>query len=129
ILISTNGTTWTTLDPTIYRDWTASGWSAGTDTFVSWDTSGHSPQTILLGRLVALDSISPARGTLHGNTLVTISGQGFAAVAQGDVLIGDEAALDVRVATGGLSLTCLTPAHATGAVDVTVTGIGTLTNG
>src|SRR5262249_57978277 len=71
-----------------------------------------------------------ASGRTAGGTLVTINGTGF--VAGATVNIGGSAATGVSVINGG-TITATTPAHAAGAVNVTVTNAdtqsGTLTNG
>ena len=75
-------------------------------------------------------SISPASGTISGGTGVAISGAGFLAGAT--VSLGGTAATGVTV-VNSTSITATTPAHAAGAVDVTVTNSdsqsGTLTGG
>jgi hypothetical protein len=124
ILTATAAATWTALDPTIYRDWTASGWSDSAGTFVSWDTSGHAPQTILLGSSVSLAGLSPAYGPKAGGTVVTITGSGLGSVSA--VTFDGTAAIDVVPAADGLSVTCIAPAHTVGVVDVVITGAGTL---
>jgi hypothetical protein len=67
---------------------------------------------------LAVTSISPVAGPVAGGTRVTIRGYGF--VAPADVTIGGVSATDVVVA-GPSSLTAVTPPHATGLADVTVT--------
>src|SRR5262249_10247799 len=75
-------------------------------------------------------SVTPVSGTTAGGTLVTINGTGF--VAGATVNIGGAAATGVTVVSGA-KITATTPAHAAGAVNVTVTNLdtqsGTLTNG
>jgi hypothetical protein len=62
-------------------------------------------------------SVTPNSGSASGGTSVTISGTGFLAGAS--VSIGGTAATNVNV-TNGTSLTAVTPAHATGTVNVVV---------
>jgi hypothetical protein len=65
--------------------------------------------------------LTPPRGDIAGGTTVTVNGTGFTrttAVSFGGVL-----ATDVTVVSD-TELTAVTPAHAAGAVDVTVTGPG-----
>jgi hypothetical protein len=77
-----------------------------------------------------VSSITPASGPLAGGTAVTITGTGFLAGAT--VTLGGNSATGVNVASG-TSITATTPAHGTGAVNVTVTNpdsqSNTLTNG
>jgi len=63
-------------------------------------------------------AVTPSSGTTLGGTLVTIAGANF--VAGATVTIGGSAATNV-VVVSGTSLTATTPAHAIGAVSVTVT--------
>ncbi|MCS5495698.1 IPT/TIG domain-containing protein [Cnuibacter physcomitrellae] len=73
---------------------------------------------------LSLSNISPASGTTAGGEKVTLRGTAF---STGDVVtFGGEPATDVVVAEDGRSLTATTPAHAAGAVDVTVTTAGGL---
>ena len=66
-------------------------------------------------------TVSPASGPTTGGTSVTISGTGFAAGAS--VSFGGAAATNVNVA-GSTTITAVTPAHASGAVNVVVTNPG-----
>jgi IPT/TIG domain/Carboxypeptidase regulatory-like domain/PKD-like domain len=79
---------------------------------------------------VTVTSIVPAAGSTFGGQPVTINGTGFLAGAT--VSIGGSAATNV-VVVNSTKITAKTPAHAGGAVNVTVTntdtGSGTLTNG
>src|SRR5208337_4308613 len=79
--------------------------------------------------LPTVTSISPNSGTTAGGTAVTITGTNFAAGAT--VTFGGTAATNVAVVSS-TSITATTPAHAAGAVTVTVTvngQSGSLTNG
>ena len=75
-------------------------------------------------------SITPNTGASAGGTSVTITGTGFLTGAT--VTLGGTAATNVNV-VGPTSITATTPAHAAGAVTVTVTNTdaqsGSLTNG
>ncbi|HEX7679307.1 MAG TPA: IPT/TIG domain-containing protein, partial [Thermoanaerobaculia bacterium] len=75
-------------------------------------------------------SVSPTGGTIAGGSSVTINGTGFNAGAT--VTFGGSAATNV-VVVSSIKITARTPAHALGAVNVTVTNTnsstGTLTNG
>ncbi|MBS2021096.1 MAG: IPT/TIG domain-containing protein [Deltaproteobacteria bacterium] len=62
-------------------------------------------------------SVSPALGVATGGTALTLTGTGFKSGAT--VSLGGTAATAVAVAS--TSITCTTPAHAAGAVDVVVT--------
>jgi len=77
-----------------------------------------------------VSSVSPNSGAVGGGTSVTITGTKFASGAT--VTFGGTAATNVVVASS-TSITARTPAHAAGAVNVTVTNSGTqggtLTNG
>jgi hypothetical protein len=80
--------------------------------------------------VVTVTSVQPNFGTVTGGTSVTINGTNFAAGAT--VTFGGTAATNV-VVVSGIKITAKTPAHAAGAVNVTVTNTdtstGTLTNG
>lgn len=65
--------------------------------------------------------VTPGSGPAAGGTSVTISGTGFAAGAT--VTFGSTAASNVTVA-GSTTITAITPAHSSGAVNVTVTNPG-----
>jgi hypothetical protein len=65
-------------------------------------------------------NITPAIGTAAGGTLVTITGSNFAGAS---VTFGGVAATAVTV-TSNTSLTCVTPVHAAGAVNVVLTASG-----
>jgi acid phosphatase len=77
-----------------------------------------------------ISSVSPTSGPASGGTTVTISGTGFAVGAT--VSFGGTAATNVNV-VGSTTITAVTPAHASGAVNVVVTNPGgqnaTSTNG
>jgi uncharacterized protein (TIGR03382 family) len=68
----------------------------------------------------ALTSVTPARGSTNGGTVVTLSGANFAAGAT--VSFGGVAASNVSVASTS-SITATTPAQAAGAVDVVVRNV------
>ncbi|MBN1419548.1 MAG: IPT/TIG domain-containing protein [Planctomycetes bacterium] len=65
----------------------------------------------------AVASVEPSSGPIEGGTAVTITGENFAAGA--GVRFGGEPATDVVVASA-TEITCTTPAHAAGAVEVEV---------
>jgi hypothetical protein len=71
---------------------------------------------------VTVTLVTPAAGTIAGNSAVTITGTGFAAGAT--VTFGGSAATSV-VVVNSTTITARTPAHAAGAVSVTVTNTDT----
>ena len=79
---------------------------------------------------VTVTSVSPTGGTIAGGSAVTINGTGFLSGAS--VTFGGSPATSVIVVSA-IKITARTPAHALGAVNVTVTNLnttsGTLTNG
>jgi hypothetical protein len=90
----------------------------------SFTTSGTPPSN------PTVTAISPNSGSTTGGASVTITGTGFLAGAS--VSIGGSPATNVNVSSS-TSITAITPAHATGTVNVVVTNSdgrsGTLTNG
>ncbi|HXH92658.1 MAG TPA: IPT/TIG domain-containing protein, partial [Thermoanaerobaculia bacterium] len=73
---------------------------------------------------VTVTSVSPNSGTVTGGTNVTVNGTNFAAGAT--VTFGGTAATNV-VVVSAIKITAKTPAHAAGAVNVTVTNADTST--
>jgi hypothetical protein len=69
----------------------------------------------------AVLTVTPPLGVAAGGTAVTVTGTGFTADAQ--VLFGGVAATDVVVVSAS-EITAVTPAHAAGIVDVTVSNAG-----
>lgn len=65
-----------------------------------------------------LDSVDPSKGGLGGGTAVTLTGSGF--LDPLTVTFGGIAATEVAISAGGTIITCKTPAHAVGSVDVEV---------
>lgn len=124
--ISTDGgSTWEADDTGITGSWSVGAWDPVTGTAVFWD--GELTNRMLVGTNSAVTSITPNAGTIAGGTAVTITGRGFNLPATG-VTFGGVAATDV-VIVSDTQITAVTPAHASGAVDVEVLGIGTLTDG
>jgi hypothetical protein len=80
------------------------------------------PEFDLFVPAVAVASVTPDTGTIAGGVPVTIEGEGFEAGAT--VKFGGAAATAV-VVVSPTEITCTTPAHAAGAVDVAVTVNGT----
>jgi hypothetical protein len=117
--ISTDaGVTWTATNTTFSStQWSSAAWDSTTKTVVFWDFA--QTNTMLVGSFVSptVVSVSPARGTIRGGTVVTVTGTDLGSVTS--VLFGASAASGVVVASS-TSLTCIAPAHAAGAVDVTV---------
>jgi len=67
-------------------------------------------------------SVEPAKGPESGNTAVKVNGKNF---AQGAIVsFGGVPAANVMVAGDALSISCLTPEHAPGVVDVIVSNPG-----
>jgi hypothetical protein len=81
--------------------------------------------TYVLGDQPEILFLQPRTGPTGGSTLVSITGRRFMTGAQ--VTFGSDAAVDVSV-TGAQEITCRTPAHAAGKVDVTVTNPGSLSH-
>lgn len=111
----------------------ARGRSAGTGvgSQVSGRPGAQGVIIIVYTPLVAptITSVSPSSGLLLGGDPVTITGTGFVNVTA--VKFGGLDASDVTV-VNNTTITCDTPAHTTGTVDVTVTnaaGTGTKSNG
>jgi hypothetical protein len=71
-------------------------------------------------------SINPSSGSVNGGQAVTITGEGFTG-APGATVGG--VALTSFLVVSDTSITGVTGAHASGSVDVVVTGVGTLTDG
>ena len=71
---------------------------------------------------LTVTTVSPGLGTTAGGTLITIIGTGF--VAGATVSVGGAAATNV-VVVSAIKITAKTPAHAAGAVNVTVTNTDT----
>ncbi len=107
---------------------------AVTVTVTNTDTSGSSlPNGFTYTTSVpapSVSSVNPTSGPTTGGTSVTITGLNF--VNGATVTFGGAAASGVSFG-GSTSLTCTTPSHAAGAVDVVVTNpdtqSGTLTSG
>ena len=78
---------------------------------------------------ITIDTVSPSSGPASGGTGVTLTGSGFTGATS--LTFGGTAATSLNVVSS-TSATAVTPAHATGAVDVVITtpsGSGTKTNG
>lgn len=66
-----------------------------------------------------ISSINPQHGDFKGGTLLTITGSNFNSNAA--VTIDGQPALNVSVNAAGTSITCVTPPHAVGTVELQVT--------
>ena len=75
--------------------------------------------TYVAPAVITVTGVSPASGLTTGGEPITITGSGFAGSAAPTVTLGGTAATDVTVVSD-TSLTATTPAHAAGAVDVSV---------
>ena len=87
------------------------------------------PPTYVAPAPSVLTTVAPATGGVAGGTAVTLTGTGFGEAT--GVTFGGVAATGFLV-NSATQITCITPAHAAGAVDVVVldpTGNGTKTNG
>jgi hypothetical protein len=99
------------------------GWTESDDFPTELPIQDHKTATgnVFLSRLApyGVTSVSPGAGSIDGGDVVTITGQGF--VTGSSVFFGGSAASGVDV-SDTTSLTAVTPAHASGFVDVTVVG-------
>ena len=87
------------------------------------------PPTYAAPAAATVSTVAPATGTAAGSTGVTITGTGFLDAT--GVTFGGTPATGFLI-TSSTTITCLTPPHAVGAVDVVVldpTGNGTKTGG
>lgn len=78
---------------------------------------------------ITIDTVSPSSGPSSGGTGVMLTGSGFTGAT--NLTFGGTAATNLNVVSS-TSVTAVTPAHATGAVDVVITtpgGSATKTNG
>lgn len=106
-------------------DYTITG---GAELIIKLDNSNFLNAPILNAILIekysepTITDISPATGSIAGGTAVTITGTEFATGAT--VTFGGESATDI-VVVSATEITCVTPAHAAGAVDVVVTNTDT----
>lgn len=78
---------------------------------------------------ITIDTVSPSSGPASGGTGVMLTGSGFTGATS--LTFGGTAATNLNVVSS-TSVTAVTPAHATGAVDVVITtpsGSATKTNG
>lgn len=115
LLESANGTTWASTTTGFSRTWLTGAWSD--DLYVMIAIMAGAANVALLARLVTVTGISPERGTKHGGTVCTLSGFNLDAITT--VTFDATAATDVVAASDGLTVTCISPAHAVGAVEVT----------
>jgi hypothetical protein len=87
------------------------------------------PPTYAQPAAATVSTVAPATGVAAGGTAVTLTGTGM--LDSTGVTFGGTAATSVTVVSS-TSITCVTPAHAVGAVDVVVldpSGNGTKTGG
>ena len=66
-----------------------------------------------------ITAINPSSGDFHGGTLLTITGSNFRPGAA--VVIGGKPALNVAINAAGTKITCITPPHDVGSVELKVT--------
>jgi hypothetical protein len=93
--------------------------SAGSQTLKVLTPSGFSNavQVTVEG---SVDSATPVEGSTAGGTEIVLAGFGFDVSEDGTTVTVDGAACEITAITG-TSVTCDSPAHAAGAVDVVVT--------
>ncbi|MHC4944266.1 MAG: IPT/TIG domain-containing protein [Planctomycetota bacterium] len=101
---------------------TTPGHAAGTVDVIVTNGNGSDtlPGAFTYHNPPSLDSIDPVDGPSAGGTAVTLEGNYFTTSGDTTVAFGGASALDVVVVDPS-TITCTTPAHAAGAVDVTVT--------
>lgn len=75
---------------------------------------------------IELVSVAPASGPGTGNQVVTLAGFGFLAIVGTPEVTFDGLNAESVVVVNDTTLTCVTPAHAGGLVDVSLVGYGTL---
>jgi hypothetical protein len=85
---------------------------------VSLSIAALSLEIAYVGGTPTVSSVTPALGTLEGNTPVTVTGTNLTGATA--VTFGGIAAANIHV-ENDTTLTCLTPPHAVGLVDVSVT--------
>jgi hypothetical protein len=116
MLTSASGGAWSAIDASVASDFWDVAYSGSTVVAVgSLGAILHSPCGG--GSLVTVTSVTPSTGPSSGWTPVTITGSGFASPAV--VRFGTLEATEVAVVSS-TTLTCLTPPHLAGAVDVLV---------
>jgi len=102
------------------------GMAEDPDTGTIYVLDRNSRQMIVLTVIPpSISAITPTSGTIQGGTKVTLNGVTIPPDAQ--VFFGGTAATSVNVNDAGTTITAITPAHAVGTVDVTVTGTGITT--
>jgi hypothetical protein len=112
--MSVDGATWTEEDMNQFRTWGAMAWSNTLARVVAFDIDTNN--AMLLGVYALVGDIDPGHGTKRGGTVCTISGIGLEGTTA--VTFGGTAATSVVAAADGTSVTCISPAHAVGAVEV-----------
>jgi len=123
---SSDGITWTNDATPADIPWNRVAWSPSLLMFAAVSTSGNL-SNIMTGAEppVTVTGVSPSSGPTAGGTPVTITGTEFTGTPS--VTFGGTAATSV-VVVDSTTLTCVTPAHASGAVTVAV-GSGSLASG
>jgi hypothetical protein len=122
---SADGVTWTTETTGVGRLPNVAGKIESLSKVVAWCDSSNTIMLVGQGAVASIDSLAPVFGTKRGGTVVTLTGTGLTGVT--DVTFGGTAAVSVNV-LNDTTLTCITPAHAVGVVDVVVVGVGTLSS-
>jgi uncharacterized protein YhjY with autotransporter beta-barrel domain len=97
---------------------------SNTVTYYTWDGVNANPQSFtvnIAAPVPTVSSLSASSGSGAGGASITISGTGFTGAT--GVTLGGTAATSFSVVNDG-SITVVTPAHAAGTIDVTVTAAG-----
>ena len=98
------------------------------DVIVSVDGQGNALSSLgALTSVMSVDAVTPDTGSVHGGQTITISGSGFCTSSQSSVTVGGEACSVLTTASDAIS--CVTPAGADGAAEVSVTSCSTSTTG
>ena len=88
------------------------------DVIVSVDGQGNALSSLgALTSVMSVDAVTPDTGSVHGGQTITISGSGFCTKVS--VTVGGEACSVLTTASDAIS--CVTPAGADGAAEVSVT--------
>ncbi|WAR05573.1 PKHL1-like protein, partial [Mya arenaria] len=88
------------------------------DVIVRLSAHGKASGSLSVTGTPVISSITPASGSIHGNTTVTIAGNGF---VDGDTIVTFEGTACEIVSTTLSEVVCITPANSAGSSDVAVT--------
>lgn len=114
------GASWDIDDVGFSGFWAQSTWDNATGTFIAWD-KGPTDQLLVGAFDVApptpiVTDVTPTHGDVEGGTVVTLTGTGFTGTTT--ATFGNTTT--VFTPSSDTSGTCVSPAHATGTVTVTV---------